>query len=74
MKLKVSRDALRAMAEEAVKRGTGARALRSIFEAIILDIMYDIPSRDDVESVAINRGVVEGTKPPTIRKKRADAA
>ncbi len=74
VKLKVSRDALRAMAEEALKRGTGARALRSIFEAIILDIMYDIPSREDVESVAINRGVVEGTKPPTIRKKRADAA
>jgi ATP-dependent Clp protease ATP-binding subunit ClpX len=40
----------------------------------MLDIMYDIPSRDDVESVSINRGVVEGTKPPAIRKKRADAA
>ena len=59
VKLKISRDALRAMAEEAVRRGTGARALRSIFEAIILDIMYDIPSRDDIESVSINRGVVE---------------
>ena len=54
-------------------RGTGARALRSIFENIMLDIMYDIPSRDDVESVSINRGVVEGTRPPVIRKKRADA-
>ena len=74
VKLKISRDALRALAEEAVRRGTGARALRSIFESIMLDIMYDIPSRDDVESVSINRGVVEGTKPPAIRKKRADAA
>lgn len=74
VKLKISRDALRAMAEEAVRRGTGARALRSIFEAIILDIMYDIPSRDDIESVSINRGVVEGRKSPSIRKKRADAA
>lgn len=74
VKLKISRDALRAMAEEAVRRGTGARALRSIFETIMLDIMYDIPSRDDVESVSINRGVVEGTRPPQIRKKRADAA
>ena len=74
VKLKISRDALRAMAEEAVRRGTGARALRSIFEAIILDIMYDIPSRDDIESVSINRGVVEGRKSPSIREKRADAA
>jgi ATP-dependent Clp protease ATP-binding subunit ClpX len=74
VKLKISRDALRALAEEAVRRGTGARALRSIFESIMLDIMYDIPSRDDVESVSINRAVVEGTKPPAIRKKRADAA
>ena len=74
VKLKISRDALRALAEEAVRRGTGARALRSIFESIMLDIMYDIPSRDDVASVSINRGVVEGTKPPAIRKKRADAA
>ena len=74
VKLKITRDALRAMAEEAVRRGTGARALRSIFEAVILDIMYDIPSRDDIESVSINRGVIEGTKSPAIRKKRADAA
>ena len=74
VKLKVSRDALRAMSEEAVRRGTGARALRSIFETIMLDIMYDIPSRDDVASVSINRSMVEGTKPPVIRKKRADAA
>jgi ATP-dependent Clp protease ATP-binding subunit ClpX len=74
VKLKITRDALRALAEEAVNRGTGARALRSIFEGIMLDIMYDIPSRDDVESVSINRSVVEGTRPPLIRKKRADAA
>ncbi len=74
VKLKISRDALRALAAEAVNRGTGARALRSIFENIMLDIMYEIPSRDDVESVSINRGVVEGTRPPIIRKKRADAA
>ena len=74
VKLKVSRDALRAMAEEAVRRGTGARALRSIFEGITLDIMYDIPSRKDIDSVSISRGVVEGKKSPAIRKKRADAA
>lgn len=72
VKLRVTRDALRALAEEAVRRGTGARALRSIFEKMMLEVMYDIPSRDDVESVTINRQVVIGEKPPVIRRKRAD--
>jgi ATP-dependent Clp protease ATP-binding subunit ClpX len=72
VKLRVTRDALRALAEEAVARGTGARALRSIFERMMLDIMYDIPSRDDVEAVTINRQVVKGDKPPGIRKRSSD--
>jgi len=72
VKLRVTRDALRALAEEAVRRGTGARALRSIFERMMLDIMYDVPSRDDVESVTVNRAVVAGEKPPVIRKRRSD--
>ena len=72
VKLRVTRDALRALAEEAVRRGTGARALRSIFERMMLDIMYDIPSRNDVEAVTINRQVVKGEKPPGIRKRRSD--
>jgi ATP-dependent Clp protease ATP-binding subunit ClpX len=74
VKLKIAKDALRALSEEAVRRGTGARALRSIIEHIMLDVMYEIPSRKDVESVTINRGVVEGSKSPVIKKKRADAA
>jgi len=72
VKLRVTRDALGALAEEAVRRGTGARALRSIFERMMLDIMYDIPSRDDVESVTINRAVVKGERAPLIRKRRSD--
>ena len=72
VKLRVTRDALRALAEEAVRRGTGARALRSIFEKMMLDIMFDIPSRDDIEAVTINRQVVLGERPPNIRRKRAD--
>jgi len=72
VKLKVTRDGLTALAAEAVKRGTGARALRSIFERLMLDVMYDIPSRDDVESVTINASVVSGEKPPQIRKRRTD--
>ena len=72
VKLRVTRDALRALAEEAVRRGTGARALRSIFEKMMLDVMFEIPSRKDVESVTINRQVVTGERPPNIRRKRAD--
>jgi len=76
VKLRVTRDALRALAEEAVRRGTGARALRSIFERMMLEVMFDIPSRDDIDAVTINRQVVLGERPPSIRRKRAaqDAA
>ncbi len=69
VKLKITKDGLSALADEAIKRGTGARALRAIFERLMLDIMYDIPSRKDVASVTINRQVVEGKKAPTITKK-----
>jgi ATP-dependent Clp protease ATP-binding subunit ClpX len=70
VKLRITRDAMRAFAEEAFRRGTGARALRSIFERIMLEVMFDIPSRDDVESVTINRQVVLGERPPLVRRKK----
>jgi ATP-dependent Clp protease ATP-binding subunit ClpX len=73
--LTVTKDALRAFAEAAVKRGTGARALRSLFERIMRDVMYDVPGREDIAEVTINRAVVEGKKVPTIRRKQdKDAA
>ena len=72
VKLRVTRDALRSLAEEAVRRGTGARALRSIFERLMLDVMYDVPSRGDIEAVTINRPVVLGERPPLIRRRRQD--
>ena len=73
--LNVTKDALRAFAEQAVKRGTGARALRSLFERIMRDVMYDVPSREDIAEVTINRAVVEGKKPPLVRRKQdKDAA
>jgi ATP-dependent Clp protease ATP-binding subunit ClpX len=73
--LTITRDALRALAAQAVKKGTGARALRSLLERIMLDVMYDLPSRDDIADVTINRAVVEGRKAPLIRKKQdQDAA
>ena len=68
--LNVTKDALRALAAGAAAKGTGARALRSMIERIMLDIMYDVPSRDDIADVTINRAVVEGKKPPVIRKKQ----
>ena len=67
--LQVNKDALLAMAREAVKRGTGARGLRSIFERIMLEVMYEVPSRRDVRSVTITEAVVKGERPPIIRKK-----
>ena len=66
--LSISKDALFALAKQAVKRGTGARALRSILEKLMLDLMYELPGNKDIEKITINRAVVEGNKPPSIRK------
>ena len=74
VKLKITKDGLTALADEAVKRGTGARALRAIFEKLMLDIMYDIPSRTDIDTVTINRQVVEGKKAPALTKKPTEDA
>ena len=73
--LSLTKDALHGLAQEAVKRGTGARALRSIFEKLMLDIMYELPSNKDIKKITINRSVVEGAKKPILRKKaKKDAA
>jgi len=73
--LNLTKDALKALASEAVKKGTGARALRAMLERIMLDIMYDAPGRDDIAEVTVNRAVVEGKRTPLIRKKQEkDAA
>jgi ATP-dependent Clp protease ATP-binding subunit ClpX len=73
--LNITKDGLRALAERAVAKGTGARALRSMMEKIMLEVMYDVPSREDIEEVTINRSVVEGRKQPLLRRKQEkDAA
>ncbi|MEY3479694.1 MAG: ATP-dependent Clp protease ATP-binding subunit ClpX [Verrucomicrobiota bacterium] len=75
VELNITKDGLRALAERATTKGTGARALRSMMEKIMLDVMYDIPSREDIAEVTINRAVVEGKKPPLLRRKQEkDAA
>jgi ATP-dependent Clp protease ATP-binding subunit ClpX len=68
--LTFTKDSLRALAQEAMRKGTGARALRAILEKIMLDLMYDLPSREDIDEVTINRAVVEGKKTPLIRRKQ----
>lgn len=67
-------DALEALASLAMKKGTGARALRGILEKLMLDVMYDIPGRDDVASVKITRPVVLEEAKPLIRRKQDQAA
>ena len=74
VKLKVPKDALKALAQQAIERGTGARALRSIFEGLMLDIMFEVPSKEDIESVTISKDVVDGTKNPVMKKRRSNAA
>jgi ATP-dependent Clp protease ATP-binding subunit ClpX len=70
VELQVTRDGMQALAAAALKRGTGARALRSIFETIMLDVMFDVPGRDDIRMVTINRAVVEGEKPALLKKRK----
>jgi ATP-dependent Clp protease ATP-binding subunit ClpX len=73
--LSITKDALRALAQQAMEKGTGARALRAMLERIMLDVMYDAPSREDIADVVVNRSVVEGKRPPLIRRKQdKDAA
>jgi ATP-dependent Clp protease ATP-binding subunit ClpX len=67
-------DALDALASLAIKKGTGARALRGILEKLMLEVMYDIPGRDDIVSVKITRPVVLEESKPLIRRKQDQAA
>ena len=66
VKLEFTDDALEAIAEKAMERDTGARALRSIIEDFMLDIMYEIPKDDNIGRVTITREYIEGTGGPVI--------
>ncbi|MBO8168761.1 MAG: ATP-dependent Clp protease ATP-binding subunit ClpX [Thermoanaerobacteraceae bacterium] len=65
-------EALTAIAQKAIKRDTGARGLRAILEEIMLDVMYDIPSRADVTKCIITKGVIEGKEQPIIITEEKD--
>jgi ATP-dependent Clp protease ATP-binding subunit ClpX len=66
VKLTFTEDALHATAKEAIKRGSGARGLRSILEEVMLDIMFELPSRKDISECIINGEVVQKKKPPIL--------
>jgi ATP-dependent Clp protease ATP-binding subunit ClpX len=66
VKLTVAEEALRAIARRAIERKTGARGLRSIMEAILLDTMFDLPAMDGVQEVVISRDVVDGDARPLL--------
>ena len=64
--LKFDDGALEAIAEKALEKDTGARALRAIIEEFMLDIMYEIPKDKNIGTVTITREYIEGTGGPTI--------
>jgi ATP-dependent Clp protease ATP-binding subunit ClpX len=69
VELEFTPDALRELAVLALKKGTGARALRGLIERLMLDVMYDAPERGDVVHVKITRAVVLGETQPIVRRK-----
>ena len=66
VKLTFQTDALKAIAEKAIQRKTGARGLRSIMEGILLDTMFDLPTLESVEEIVISADVVEGKAKPLL--------
>ncbi|HLT58956.1 MAG TPA: ATP-dependent protease ATP-binding subunit ClpX [Limnochordales bacterium] len=71
VELEFTEDALRAIARKAMERKTGARGLRSIVEGLLLDVMYEIPSRDDVHKCIVDEAcVLEGAPPRLLRVER----
>ena len=74
VRLKFTKNAIRAIAEKAIAHKTGARGLRSVLEEHMLDIMFELPSRDDVEEVVVNEEVIKNSEAPLLvyhKQKRA---
>ena len=73
VELELAQDALEAVAEQALLRGTGARGLRAILEEVLLEVMYDLPSRTDIGKCVIDRSVVlEKVNPTLVPRSGAD--
>lgn len=74
VELEFTDDAVEAIADQALLRGTGARGLRAIMEEVLQQVMFEVPSRDDVARVVINRGVVLENVNPTLVPREAPPA
>ena len=74
VQLEFTNEALDAVAEQATLRGTGARGLRAIMEEVLLNVMYDVPSRKDVGRVVISDEVVRHNVNPTLLPRDSQAA
>ena len=73
VELEFTEEALEAIADQAIHRGTGARGLRAIMEEVLLPVMYDIPSRDDVAKVVVTKETVAGQRAADDRAAQAAA-
>jgi ATP-dependent Clp protease ATP-binding subunit ClpX len=73
VRLKFTPDAVKAIARRAIELKTGARALRSIMENLMLEVMYELPQRDDVTEVVIDAAVVAGKRKPILRRSESAA-
>lgn len=62
--LEIRMEALEVIAKKAMERKTGARGLRTILEAALLDLMYELPSSEDIAKVVIDAGVISGESEP----------
>jgi ATP-dependent Clp protease ATP-binding subunit ClpX len=75
VRLRFTEGALRAIAQEALERKSGARGLRAILETALLDLMYELPSREDVEECVVNEDVInQGADPMLVLKREAESA
>src|SRR6187397_3210063 len=72
VELEFTEEAISAIAEKAMERGTGARGLRAIIEEALLNVMYDVPSRGDIAKVIVTREVVEDNVNPTLIPREAE--
>ena len=66
VELEFDDEALQEIANKAIERKTGARGLRSIIEETMLDIMFEVPSQEDVKTVRITKEAVDGTDKPIL--------
>ena len=66
IELVFAEDSLAAIAQKALERGAGARGLRSIIEGALLDVMFELPSRDDVRKCVVTKETITKDLPPTL--------